>query len=90
MSVSILPATLDGTPSLPSNKAILDERKSATSCFIFSIYNNLALWFAFKVCKKYNIEQVELTSKLEARNVIDKIITDHAPNLKCVEEQEEC
>ena len=37
-----------------------------------------------------NIEQVELTSKLEARNIIDKIITDHAPSLKFVEEQEEC
>ena len=41
-----------------------------------------------KECKKYNIEQVELTSKLEARNIIDKIITDHAPNLKYVEEEE--
>ena len=48
------------------------------------------LYYYEKLCKKYNIEQVELTSKLEARNVIDKIITDHAPNLKCVEEQEEC
>ena len=48
------------------------------------------LYYYEKLCKKYNIEQVELTSKLEARNIIDKIITDHAPNLKYVEEQEEC
>ena len=48
------------------------------------------LYYYERLCKKYNIEQVELTSKLEARNIIDKIITDHAPNLKFVEEQEEC
>ena len=29
--------------------------------------------------KKYNIEKIELNSKLEARNEIDKIITEHAP-----------
>lgn len=46
------------------------------------------LYYYEKLCKKYNIEQVELKSKLEARDVIDKIITDHAPNLKYVEEEE--
>ena len=48
------------------------------------------LYYYEKLCKKYNIEQIELKSKLEARDVIDKIITDHAPNLKYVEDQEEC
>ena len=48
------------------------------------------LYYYERLCKKYNIEQVELTSKLEARDIIDKIITDHAPNLKFVEGQEEC
>lgn len=37
------------------------------------------LYYYDKLCKKYNIEKIELTSKLEARNEIDKIITDHAP-----------
>lgn len=35
------------------------------------------LYYYERLCKKYNIEQVELTSKLEARNMIDKIITEH-------------
>ncbi len=30
-----------------------------------------------KLCKKYNIEARELTSKLDARNEIDKIIKEH-------------
>ncbi len=37
------------------------------------------LYYYDKLCKKYNIEKMDLTSKLEARNEIDKIITDHAP-----------
>ncbi len=37
------------------------------------------LYYYDRLCKKYNIEKLELTSKLEARNEIDKIITDHAP-----------
>lgn len=35
-----------------------------------------------RLCKKYNIEKVELKSKLEARNVIDKIITEHSSSNK--------
>ena len=46
------------------------------------------LYYYDKLCKKYNIEKVELTSKLEARNLIDKIITEHSPNIKI--EEEEC
>lgn len=37
------------------------------------------LYYYDRLCKKYNIEKIELTSKLEARNEIDKIITEHAP-----------
>ncbi len=48
------------------------------------------LYYYERLCKKYSIEQVELKSKLEARDTIDKIITEHAPNLKYVEDQEEC
>lgn len=39
------------------------------------------LYYYDRLCKKYNIEKVELTSKLEARDMIDKIITEHAPKL---------
>lgn len=46
------------------------------------------LYYYERLCKKYNIEQIELSSKLEARNIIDKIITEHSPNLKYVEEEE--
>ncbi len=37
------------------------------------------LYYYDRLCKKYNIEKIELNSKLEARNEIDKIITEHAP-----------
>lgn len=46
------------------------------------------LYYYERLCKKYNIEQIELSSKLEARNIIDKIITEHSPNLKYVENEE--
>jgi hypothetical protein len=39
------------------------------------------LYYYDRLCKKYNIEKVELTSKLEARDMIDKIITEHAPKI---------
>lgn len=48
------------------------------------------LYYYERLCKKYNIEQIELTSKLEAKNIIDKIITEHAPNIRYNESQEEC
>ena len=35
------------------------------------------LYYYERLCKKYNIEKKELTSKLEARNEIDRIITEH-------------
>ena len=35
-----------------------------------------------RLCKKYGIEKKELESKLEARNIIDKIITEHSSNYK--------
>lgn len=36
------------------------------------------LYYYEKLCKKYNIERVNLTSKLQARNEIDKIIQEHS------------
>ena len=40
------------------------------------------LYYYDKLCKKYNIEKRELQSKLEARNEIDKIITEQSQNYK--------
>ena len=36
------------------------------------------LYYYDRLCKKYNMEKKELSSKLEARDEIDKIITEHA------------
>lgn len=36
------------------------------------------LYYYEKLCKKYNIEKLELTSKLEARDEIDRIIAEHS------------
>ena len=36
------------------------------------------LYYYEKLCKKYNLEQKELSSKLEAKNEIDKILTDYS------------
>lgn len=36
------------------------------------------LYYYEKLCKKYNINGVKLTSKLQARDEIDKIITEHS------------
>ena len=38
------------------------------------------LYYYEKLCKKYNLEKKELASKLDARNEIDRIITEHASN----------
>lgn len=38
------------------------------------------LYYYEKLCKKYSLEKKELTSKLEARDEIDKIIKEHEPN----------
>lgn len=36
------------------------------------------LYYYEKLCKKYNIEKKELSSKLEAKNEIDKILTEYS------------
>ncbi len=46
------------------------------------------LYYYDRLCKKYNIDKIELTSKLEARNEIDKIITEHAPKISTEEYEE--
>ena len=40
------------------------------------------LYYYDRLCKKYGIEKKELESKLEARNIIDKIITEHSTGYK--------
>lgn len=40
------------------------------------------LYYYERLCKKYGIEKKDLSSKLEARNEIDKIITEHQTNYK--------
>lgn len=40
------------------------------------------LYYYDRLCKKYGLEKIELTSKLEARNEIDKIITEHQTDYK--------
>lgn len=40
------------------------------------------LYYYDRLCKKYDIEKKELTSKLEARNEIDRIITEHQSDYK--------
>lgn len=46
------------------------------------------LYYYEKLCKKYNIEKKELLSKLEARNEIDKILTEYSqPSISILEEE---
>lgn len=45
------------------------------------------LYYYDRLCKKYNIEKTELSSKLEARDIIDKIITEHAPKFTHTEDE---
>ncbi|HIS35171.1 TPA: hypothetical protein IAC10_00870 [Candidatus Scatousia excrementigallinarum] len=46
------------------------------------------LYYYEKLCKKYNIEKKELSSKLEARNEIDKILTEYSqPSISILEEE---
>lgn len=36
------------------------------------------LYYYDRLCKKYNLDKIELTSKLEARDLIEKIISEHS------------
>lgn len=40
------------------------------------------LYYYDRLCKKYNIEKKELTSKLEARDEIDRILREHDTSLR--------
>lgn len=40
------------------------------------------LYYYERLCKKYNIEKKEISSKLEARNEIDRIIKEHDNNTR--------
>lgn len=46
------------------------------------------LYYYDRLCKKYNLEKLGLSSKLEARNEIDRIISEHSPQ-HLIEEEEE-
>ncbi len=46
------------------------------------------LYYYDKLCKKYNIEKIDLNSKLEARNAIDKILQEHTQNYRTYEDDE--
>ena len=43
------------------------------------------LYYYDKLCKKYGLEKKELTSKLEAMEEIDKIISEHNQDYKIAE-----
>ena len=46
------------------------------------------LYYYEKLCKKYNIDKKELSSKLEARNEIDRILTEYSnPSFVTLEEE---
>lgn len=47
------------------------------------------LYYYDKLCKKYDLEKNELSSKLEARNKIDQILKEHAENKSINTGQEE-
>lgn len=47
------------------------------------------LYYYDRLCKKYNIEKKELSSKLEARDEIDRILNEHdCRNFECDENME--
>ncbi len=48
------------------------------------------LYYYERLCKKYNIEKKELTSKLEARNEIERIINEYNDYYKTNSQDEEC
>ena len=48
------------------------------------------LYYYDKLCKKYNLQKIELNSKLQARDEIDKIIKEHSKTIQINEEGELC
>lgn len=45
------------------------------------------LYYYEKLCKKYNLDKKELSSKLEARDEIDKILSEYShPTVQTLEE----
>ena len=43
------------------------------------------LYYYEKLCKKYNLEKKELTSKLEARNEIDRILNEYTRDFENID-----
>ena len=43
------------------------------------------LYYYDRLCKKYNIEKKELSSKLEARDEIDRILHEYSRNFENID-----
>lgn len=43
------------------------------------------LYYYYRLCKKYNIEKKELTSKLEARNEIESILNEYSRDFENID-----
>ena len=43
------------------------------------------LYYYDRLCKKYNIEKKELTSKLEARNEIESILNEYSRDFENID-----
>jgi len=69
-------------PIIEANKAFAKKKRKFLQEVKMSkeLPTKKQLYYYDKLCKKYGLEKIELTSKLEARNEIDKIITKHSPN----------
>ena len=66
-------------PIIEANKAFEKQKKEFLKKVKMSkeAPTKKQLYYYDKLCKKYNIEKKELSSKLEAMEEIDKIITEH-------------
>jgi len=66
-------------PIIEANKAFEKQKKEFLKKVKMSkeAPTKKQLYYYDKLCKKYNIERKELSSKLEAMEEIDKIITEH-------------
>ena len=61
---------------------VIDEQWFETDSIKYLKECKKQLYYYDRLCKKYGIEKKELESKLEARNIIDKIITEHSTGYK--------
>ena len=62
-------------PIIQANKEF--EKKKRKFLQEVKMSKEKQLYYYERLCKKYNIEKKELSSKLQARDEIDRIITEH-------------